>query len=428
MSAKLTNSELTIEALSIREPVVITVLNNAVESGREVSNVLESMIVLGAQVMSLSANSAGTETLEATVDQAKLAIQEATEALGSTVKKQLAEVLSEDGQLSKNLEQVISGFRVEIEQMTAGEDSPLRAAMLKSLEETQKRIREDVLAQVSAQKSQIATLLDPLDPTSPMRSIVEKIEVLSRNVENLKDGITRETAVAEVVEAGVFGGLDYEDIAVKAVQNIASYAGDDCEPTGNVTGRIARSKMGDGVVDLKVGAQVYSRIVLEAKNKSLSKLDWEREAQGSKQNRGAIGFIGLCKHLADMPNASRILILDSRSIVVAYNPEVDDLQLLALVYQLVKLNTLSNAGSSDDIDLGEVSNSLESALKALEKFDLITKNASAIRNSADAITKDANLVRNQIADDLKSAQNELMRTVRQSIAGQAVESENLALE
>jgi hypothetical protein len=129
-----------------------------------------------------------------------------------------------------------------------------------------------------------------------------------------------------------------------------------------------------------------------------------------------------------MPNASRILILDSRSIVVAYNPEVDDLQLLALVYQLVKLNTLSNAGSSEDIDLGEVSNSLESALKALEKFDLITKNASAIRNSADAITKDANLVRNQIADDLKAAQNELMRTVRQSIAGQAVESENLALE
>ena len=428
MSAKLTNSELTIEALSIREPVVITVLNNAVESGREVSDVLESMIVLGAQVMSLSANSAGTETLEATVDQAKLAIQEATDALGSTVKKQLAEVLSEDGQLSKNLEQVISGFKVEIEQMTAGEDSPLRAAMLKSLEETQKRIREDVLAQVSAQKSQIATLLDPLDPTSPMRSIVEKIEVLARNVENLKDGITRETAVAEVVEAGVFGGLDYEDIAVKAVQNIASYAGDDCEPTGNVTGRIARSKMGDGVVDLKVGAQVYSRIVLEAKNKSLSKLDWEREAQGSKQNRGAIGFIGLCKHLADMPNASRILILDSRSIVVAYNPEVDDLQLLALVYQLVKLNTLSNAGNSEDIDLGEVSNSLESALKALEKFDLITKNASAIRNSADAITKDANLVRNQIADDLKAAQNELMRTVRQSIAGQAVESENLALE
>lgn len=428
MATKLTNSLLTVEDLAIREPVVITVLNNAVESGREVSDVLESMIVLGAQVMSLSANSAGTETLEATVDQAKLAIQEATEALGSTVKKQLAEVLSEDGQLSKNLEQVISGFKVEIEQMTAGEDSPLRAAMLKSLEETQKRIREDVLAQVSAQKSQIATLLDPLDPTSPMRAIVEKIEVLSRNVENLKDGITREAAVAEVVEAGVFGGLDYEDIAVKAVQNIASYAGDDCEPTGNVTGRIARSKMGDGVVDLKVGAQVYSRIVLEAKNKSLSKLDWEREAQGSKQNRGAIGFIGLCKHLSDMPNASRILILDSRSIVVAYNPEVDDLQLLALVYQLVKLNTLSNAGNSEDIDLGEVSNSLESALKALEKFDLITKNASAIRNSADAITKDANLVRNQIADDLKVAQNELMRTVRQSIAGQAVESENLALE
>ncbi len=426
VSVNLRDSDLVIDGLIIKDPVVLANVKSAIDSKRDPEGAVRSMLMLGAQVMSLSSNSAGAETIEASIGHAKQAIQEATLALDDSVKRQLTEVLSEDGQLVKNMQTVMSGFRGQIEELTAGEDSPLRTAMLKSLDENQKRIKEDVLAQITSQKSQIAALLDPLDPTSPLRSIVEKIETLGKSVDHLKENLSNEAAVAEIVEAGVFGGLDYEELAVKAVQNIASYAGDDCEPTGNVTGRIARSKMGDGVVDLKVGAQVYSRIVLEAKNKALSKLDWEKEAHGSKQNRAAIGFIGLCKHLSDMPNASRILILDSRSIVIAFDPERDDLQLLALVYQLVKLNTLSNAGSSEDIDLGEINNSLEAALKSLEKFDLITKNASAIRNSADAITKDANLVRNQISEELENAQNELMRSVRQNILSS--NSEELEVE
>lgn len=426
MTVELREHNLRIDDLIIKDPVVLANVKAATDANRDPEDTVRSMLVLGAQVMSLSSNAAGAETLEASIGHAKQAIQEATQALDDSVKKQLSDVLAEDGQLARNMETVMSSFRGKIQEMTAGEDSPLRTAMLKSLDETQKKIREDVLAQISSQKSQIATLLDPLDPTSPLRSIVEKIETLGKNIDHLKEGLSKEAAVAEIVEAGVFGGLDYEELAVKAVQSIASYAGDDCEPTGNVTGRIARSKMGDGVVDLKVGAQVYSRIVLEAKNKALSKLDWEKEAQGSKQNRAAMGFIGLCKHLSDMPNASRILILDSRSIVVAFDPDLDDLQLLALVYQLVKLNTLSNAGSSEDIDLGEINNSLESALKALEKFDLITKNASAIRNAADSITKDANFVRSQISEELENAQNELMRSVRANVLGSTPES--LALE
>jgi hypothetical protein len=72
------------------------------------------------------------------------------------------------------------------------------------------------------------------------------------------------------------------------------------------------------------------------------------------------------------------------------------------VYQLVKLNTLSNPDNSDDINVREINNNLATDLKALEKFDLITKNASAIRNSADAITRDANGVRAQIKESLEA--------------------------
>jgi hypothetical protein len=79
--------------------------------------------------------------------------------------------------------------------------------------------------------------------------------------------------------------------------------------------------MGDGVVDLKVGGKVYGRIVVEAKNSKLTKKDWESEAKGSKENRGATGFIGFCKHMQDMPNNSKIMILDPQTIVIQFNPE-----------------------------------------------------------------------------------------------------------
>ena len=227
---------------------------------------------------------------------------------------------------------------------------------------------------------------------------------LSGAIAKVQEDVTKDIAIAPVIEVGVFGGLDYEDEVISWVQRIASANGDDCEPTGNITGLVPRSKKGDGVVDLKVGGSTRSRIVLEAKNQALSKLEWERERDGSKANRAATSFIGLCKHFNDMPNSSRVLILDTQSIVLSFDPEIDDPELLVLIYRMIKLNALSGSGIIDEVNIVEVNRNLEDAIKALNKFDLISKNASAIRNSADTITKEANEIRNSISDKLGAAQ------------------------
>ena len=216
--------------------------------------------------------------------------------------------------------------------------------------------------------------------------------------------VAKEVAVAELVESGTQGGLDYEDEVVGIVQRLAAMAGDDAEACGNVTGGVPKSKKGDAVIDLRVGATIADRVVVEAKNKALSKLEWERECQGAKQNRAANGFIGLCKHVEDMPNASRMLILDSQSIVLAFDPEHDDGQLLFLVYQLVKMNTLSSSGRLDEFNIVEIRKSLDDATKALDRFDSLTKNASAIENSVAKIKQDALAIRSVITESLGAAQ------------------------
>jgi hypothetical protein len=162
--------------------------------------------------------------------------------------------------------------------------------------------------------------------------------------------------------------------------------------------------MGDGAAHLKVGSVVLARLVLEAKNKPLSKLDWERECKGSKENRAATGFIGLCKHMEDVPNGNRLFIISPQEIVLAINSETDDLNLLFMTYHIVRLNCLSSTGQIDEVNIVEVNQNLSEAIKALERFDAITKQASAIKNSADKITEEAVAMRNTVNDRLKAAQ------------------------
>lgn len=411
MTVQLIDNVVLIDGVEIHDVAVVAEFAAALEAGKDPAAHLDSLLSLGAHVASMGSNTAGAEKIDASILQARASIKDVAEALELQVRKQVTELSSEDGSLLKGLSSIVETFRAEVDEMTAGEDSPLRAAMLKSLTDAQTKIREDIANQVSRQKADIAALLDPSDPTSPLRTLADKIDLVGTAIAKVQDDIAKDVAVAVVIEASTVGGFDYEEVSVKAVQAIASRAGDDCEATGRVTGRVPRSKMGDGVVDLKVGATVYARIVLESKNKALSKPEWEREAEGSKANRAATGFIGMCKHIEDMPNGNRILVLDSQSIVVAFDPEEDDLQLLALVYQLVKIYTLSTTGRLDEINIAEVNKSLEDAIKGLEKFDLITKNAAAIRNSADTITKEANLIRGIITERLQSAQAAISRGI-----------------
>jgi prophage DNA circulation protein len=154
---------------------------------------------------------------------------------------------------------------------------------------------------------------------------------------------------------------------------------------------------------------VFSRIVVEAKNKALTKSEWEKEAAGSKENRAATGFLGMCKNLNDMPNGSRVLILDEQSIVIAFDPEIDDPNLLGLVYQMVRMATLSSSGQLDEVNIAEVNRALDDALKALDKFDSITKSAAAVKNSADSIIKEANSIRTSIGSNLGIAQSAISR-------------------
>jgi hypothetical protein len=96
-------------------------------------------------------------------------------------------------------------------------------------------------------------------------------------------------------------------------------------------------------------------------------------------------------------------------VVIAFDPEIDDFHLLSLVYQLVKLNTLSSTGELDEINVAEVNRSLGEAAKALEPLNAISKSASAIRNAAASIIKDIDSLRESVSQHLRAAQTAISK-------------------
>lgn len=404
MTIEITKDRVLIRELELDDPAVVAEFWSAKSAGLDATELCVKVMTLGVQVVALGSHAASVEKLDASIGNAKTTIQNAVDGVTSAIKRQLTDLADEDGVLVRNVNHVVDELRINLESLTAGEDSPLRAAMLKSLEVAQSTIQSDIARQVGQQRQEIAELLDAEKPTSPLRVLSMKLDALSTSLDEIREERSREIAVAEVVEAGVVGGLQYEDVAVTYVQRLANLAGDECERTGNITGRVSKSKKGDGVVHLMVGGADQARIVVEAKNQALSRLDWDRESKGAKENRAAGSFLGLCKHLADMPTGGRLMVLSPNDIVIAFNPEVDDAELLALTYQLLKLNAVRGFGSLDEVSVVAVNEALGEALAALKRFDEISKQVSAIKNAADKIKQDAEAIRESVQRSLRRAE------------------------
>lgn len=407
MTIELNEHELRIHDYVSVDPVVLAAFRAAADAGREPDNYIDTVLGLGAQVASLASNTVGAEKLEASISQAQNAIGTITDQLSVSIKQQVTAFSSEDGALVRAFSGIIEEFRSEIDELTSDENSPMRTAIMASLADAQKRIEANAAQAAEKQQAVLARMLDPLDPQSPLRTITERLDGVGRAIAEVKETQTKELARVEALEGGIFGGMEYEDIVVKSIQAIAAFAGDDCEPTGNSIGRVPRNKMGDAIIDLKVGSAVYGRMVMEAKNKKLTKKDWEAERDGSLENRAATGFIGLCKHLVDMPTGNRIVIMNSKSMVLAFDPEYDDKELLFLVYHLVRIATLNESGTLDEISAGEVNHYLAETIKALQSFDSITRSAASIRNLADKIYEEAKELRAMINTNLVAAQTAL---------------------
>lgn len=414
-------STVLIESLEISDAQVVATLKAAETENRDLVEYITASVEIGVKALQATGVNLGIEQLADGISEAEKSMTKASKDLAENLNEKLNALAGDQGTLTKGIAERLQSFAAELEKITGGENSPIREGMKSQLNEMSKALLDNINRVTVNQKDDIAKMLDIENPQSPLRFMSLNLSQLGESVSRIQS--TLDEANGRAIEAvkGTRKGSTYETKAIEAVAEIARASSDEPLATGGTPGKGTTSKKGDGVVRLREGLTVKANLVVEAKDMSSRKTDmsrlkyWNEQAEGARKTRGAIGFLGLCKNLADMPGGQRIIALDKQgqNLVLAYDPDNNEDEMLALVYQVVKMHCLSVVSSGVEINPAAMNSYVESSLAILERFESITGAAGKIKTQADAILSNTESIKDDLSIHLRSMRREIAGVVQQ---------------
>ena len=401
-------SSVEVKSFSITDEKVVSAFKIEKAEGRSTAAYLENIIAVGSQVVGIANAGAGIEKLSDGIAQTEKSMATATKKFNDEIAKKLEELTGEDSPLSLQVSSIISEFAEQIEGLTADENSPIREGIKKQMTDMATAIKDDFARQYGLQKDELIRRLNPDAEGSPFAVFGHEISQMRESIAGITLTLSENRGKELEKKKGTDKGRTFEKAVMEVVAAIATGSGDDAEHTGDVPG--LSGKMGDGVITLKSGLKRIARVVVEAKDKKLTEAAWHKEAEGSMKNRNAVGFLGVCKNLGDMPNSQRLIALDDagQQLVVCFNPDGNEsTELLALVYQVVKMHTLNVQNSGENINVQAMSLFVQQSLKQLEKFTRLESLAKGIKTQADKIIEEAGDINDELNRHLRSMRREL---------------------
>lgn len=402
-SAVKVGTTVVIESLEITDLNVLTAAQTACEEKRDLPEFFINVIELGVKALQATGVNVGVQQLASGIDTAEKNMAKSTKEAQERLQQFIEAVTADNGVYDKKFKLIVENFEKNIETLTTDENSPIREGIKGQMTQMAKDLQDEFARESTRQQSAIKSLLNPADPGSPMFPLSQLVESIKNDVTDLLTATSVNSAIAEVISSSPKKGLPYEDQVITLMQQVSGLTGDDCIPTGSTTGLIPKSFKGDGVIELKpTGDKTAARLVIEAKNSPISRADWDIEITKGKQNRDASGFIGFCKSIGDMPNKNRMLIIDRQTVILAHNPEIDDPQLAFLVYQFVKMSTLSASGLLDEDKVTMLNDKLDSCMKELKRFANLSRDAKSVETTGKRMHTEINSLKDDLTAGLIS--------------------------
>jgi hypothetical protein len=202
--------------------------------------------------------------------------------------------------------------------------------------------------------SRLATLLDPTRDGSPLHQFRDE---MTREFRTIAERITAieagARARADERNKGTAKGTDFEDVVEERLARFARGAGDALERTGAGAGDALASKKGDFVltVDPSRTRGADLRVVIEAKDRSMSRRVMTAELSEARQNRAAaVAMVVFSPHAA--PSGVAPFSLVGTDIYAVFDPETDDDTALEAAVRLARslaLITLREAAGLVDV-------------------------------------------------------------------------------
>ena len=304
-------------------------------------------------------------------------------------------------ELTKNHGEVGDALKMEVASVKAdfsldNEDSAL-SRLIGRVELAQKQISSEFSldAEGSALARMQKTLLDILEG---QRVTNERFQV------EVTGALAAMKAREQEAKRGTQHGLEFEDAVFEFVNERSQKAGDVATSTGNTTGRVSRSKVGDAVIEIGDDyAAAGSRIVIEAKRDASYTLARARaELDEARKNRDAeIGvFVFSSSHA---PSGLDSFNRYGNDIVIVWDSE-DPTSDVVFDAGISVAKALCTRAKSHRDEVGESIEAIEQAVLTVEKqvegFVEIIRLTTTIKNNSKNVLKRADIMSQSIKDQI----------------------------
>ncbi|MDV7173442.1 Fis family transcriptional regulator [Gordonia amicalis] len=378
---------------------------------------------------------AATSTAEAAAmtDRSVKAASESVSKAAADAQKAFREA---DEATRKALTEAIAGMKreteAELKRLFGGTHPEVIDRFAPLLEQFAANLDKRASANTSELLTKAAKQFDPSDPSSPMAKhtadLTKRQEALTEQMGKQHAELTERLDVvvtalkvaeakASVTKVSPIKGGTYESEIHAVVHAIASGLGDEYTETGTIVGSVARSKKGDGVLIVDGGA---ARVVVEVTD---SKRDgWGAYFDEAERNRKAEAAIGLVRTV-EQNCGETIRVLGKRRIVLAFDPGVDDPDLVRAALMLLRTSALAAAGRSGAHEIATAEEKITAAVDELGKIEDIKKAAGSIQSNVQKIEKSCSSIYTSIDRLLAEALNALAGVDTDAPVAESIEAQ-----
>jgi hypothetical protein len=261
--------------------------------------------------------------------------------------------------------------------------------------------------------SRLAQLLDPTREASPLHQFRNEVTGEFRSLgERIAALEAASRARAEERARGTAKGVEFEDLVEGGLAELARGVGDFLERTGTEAGDALRSKKGDFVLTIdpsRTGGREL-RVVVEAKDRSLSRRVLAEELTAARANRGAA--IALAVFTPEhAPAGVSPFALVGTDVYAVYDPEADGgvgLEAAFRVARVMALLTLRETGGQ--VDVAAISEALQDVQFAVDNVRKMKARLTTIGSAAQEFSSLLDELRERVLASVRDI-DDLVRAV-----------------
>ena len=258
--------------------------------------------------------------------------------------------------------------------------------------------------------SRLATLLDPTRDGSPLHQfrdeMTREFRTISERISAIESG---SRARADERSKGTAKGTDFEDVLEERLARLARGAGDGLERTGAGAGDALGSKKGDFVltVDPSRTRGADLRVVIEAKDRSMSRRAMTAELADARQNRAAaVAMVVFSPHAA--PTGVAPFSLVGTDIFTVFDPEADDDAALEASIRLARaLALLTLREAAGQVDVPAIQEALDEIGQQLAAVQGMKARLTSIGTAARDVSAALDLLRAGVVRGVRAIEDQM---------------------